>query len=107
MNQKKKPHPPPERVGRPDDANAFLRDPGDGPARSKDDLAEELAEEFLGSATSGEEQGEEAREQPVAEEIGGPFVLSTGAEEFAEGTDASNPSDATREPVPTTGRSSR
>ena len=38
----------------------------------------------------------------VDEETGGPFVETSGAIEFAEGTDASNPEDAKREPFPKT-----
>ncbi len=87
---------------RSDDGNAFLRDPGSGPARVKDDLAEGLAENFLASATSGEEQGEAANDAVVEEELGGPFVPSTGKKEFAKGRDRSNPKSATREPFPTT-----
>nr|MBK7069667.1 hypothetical protein [Deltaproteobacteria bacterium] len=32
---------------RMDDGNAFIRDPGSGPAHTRDDLAENLAEQFL------------------------------------------------------------
>jgi hypothetical protein len=92
--------PPPERQGRTDDADAFMRDPGEGPARIGDDLAETLAEEFLHAATSGEDMADEVLEQVVPEEIGGPFVETTGDQEFADGTDESNPVDATPEPLP-------
>jgi hypothetical protein len=104
MNDKKKAthHPHPHHHGRPDGGDAFIPDPGEGPARTRDDLAEELAEEFLGSATSGEEQGEEGHEQVVPEEEGGPFIPSSGDQEFAGGADASNPIDAERAPFPTT-----
>ncbi|MFO0695898.1 MAG: hypothetical protein U0230_20215 [Polyangiales bacterium] len=87
--------------GRRDSGDAFFRDPLGGPARTRDELANELAEEFLLSATSGEEMGEEMHEMEVDEEFGGPFVPSTGATEFALDEDASNPGDATREPFPT------
>jgi hypothetical protein len=70
--------------------------------RSKDDLAEELGEEFVRGATSGEADGEDSLNQVVDEETGGPFVGSTGGTEFAEGTDASNPESAEREPFPKT-----
>ena len=93
--------PPVHRKPREDSADAFFPDPAGGPARTKDDLAEELAEEFIASATSGEGQNEAGHEAVVAEEIGGPFVPSTGKVEFARGTDASNPKGATREPFPT------
>lgn len=90
----------PEHVRRADTADAFMPDPEDGPAVINDDLAENLAEEFLQAATSGEDVGDEASDGMVAEEIGGPFVETTAAEEFAPGTDASNPDDATAEPMP-------
>ena len=86
---------------RSDGADAFLPDPEGGPARAKDDLAEMLAEEFVSGATSGEDDREDSREAMVEEEIGGPFVPTTGATEFARGTDASNPADAEVEPFPT------
>lgn len=84
---------------RSDGGDAFMADPQDGPARISDDLAESLAEEFLLSATSGD-TGDEAHDQSVPEEIGGPFVETTAGEEFADGFDGSNPADATAEPLP-------
>src|SRR5262249_23138225 len=77
--------------GRPDSGDAFLPDPGSGPARVKDDLAEELAEEFLTSATSAEESLPEALEGEVPEEAGGPFVPSSAKQEVARGNHGSNP----------------
>jgi hypothetical protein len=94
------PPPDPEHLRRTDRADAFVPDPEDGPAHVDDDLAEALAEEYLNSATSGEETTEEALDQVVPEEIGGPFVETTGADEFAAGTDDSNPEDAVPEPLP-------
>lgn len=73
-----------------------------GQSHTGDDLAENLAEEFVASATSGENQEEEILDQEVPEERGGPFVESTAGTEFAWGTDASNPKNAKREPFPTT-----
>lgn len=64
----------PVRALRKDDGNAFIPDPGQGAAHTDDSLAEGLAEAFLESATSGEEQGEEAMNALVAEELGGPFL---------------------------------
>lgn len=92
----------PSSHGRPDSADAFFRDPGEGPARAPDDLAEELAEEFLASATTGQEQGEEAHEQFVDEEIGGPFVTSTSGKEFGYAYDESNIPGTMPEAYPTT-----
>jgi hypothetical protein len=81
-----------------DDAGpGFVENP-----RSGDDLAENLAEEFVASATSGENQEEEVLDQEVPEERGGPFVESSGGTEFGWGTDDSNPKSAKREPFPTT-----
>jgi hypothetical protein len=90
-----------ERVLRSDSADAFIRDPdGSGPVSVDDDLAETLAEEFIHAATSGENQTEEALDQMVPEEIGGPFVETDGDEEFADGVDESNPLDAEPEAIP-------
>ena len=74
---------------RRDGGDAFFPDPGEGRAHLSDDLAKELAEEFLTSATTGQEQGEEGHEQFVEEEIGGPFVLTTH-QEFARDADSSS-----------------
>src|SRR3954465_14124102 len=84
---------------RSDDGNAFMPDPGDGPARIRDDLAENLAEDYVLAATQGPEV-EEDRDQIVPEEEGAPFVETTAAEEFAHDTDEANPVDASREPLP-------
>jgi hypothetical protein len=89
------------RQTRPDSGDAFLPDPGEGPARIKDDLAEGLAEGFLASATSAEDSLPETFENEVPEELGGPFVPSSGKQEFAKGTDASNPRGAKKEAFPT------
>lgn len=84
---------------RSDDGNAFMPDPEDGPAHISDDLAENLAEDYLLAATQGPEV-EEDLNQIVPEEFGGPFVETTAAEEFAHDTDEANPPDASREPLP-------
>jgi hypothetical protein len=88
-------------AGRSDDGNAFLPDPGGGPAVAGDDLADEIAEDFLTSATSGEEAGESIRDALVPEDYGGPFVESNARTEFADGTDLSNPEDAEPAAFPT------
>lgn len=71
-------------------------------ARSRDDLVEELGEEFVNEATSAEHEGEDVLNQEVPEERGGPFVETSGDQEFGHGTDASNPKGASREPFPRT-----
>jgi|SRR3954471_15074721 hypothetical protein len=85
---------------RSDDGTAFMPDPGDGPARIPDDLAESLAEDFLEAATRGEDVAEDVHEQIVPEELGGPFLETSALEEFANDVDGANPSDATSEPLP-------
>jgi hypothetical protein len=85
---------------RTDDGNAFFADPADGPARVNDDLAEFLAEDFIKSATSGEDAEDETVDEVVDEEFGGPFVETSAREEFANDTDESNPEDAVPEPLP-------
>jgi hypothetical protein len=85
---------------RTDDADAFIPDPDGGRARTSDDLAETLAEDFVASATSGESVNEEVFDSVVPEETGGPFVETSSDQEFAHGTDESNPSDAETEPLP-------
>jgi hypothetical protein len=96
-----RPRPPSHgyRHQRSDDGNAFMPDPEDGPARIGDDLAENLAEDYVQAATQGMEV-EEDHDQIVPEEIGGPFVETTAADEFAHDTDEANPEDAAREPLP-------
>lgn len=84
---------------RTDDANAFMPDPEGGPARIGDDLAENLAEEYLQAATQGAD-AEEDLDQVVPEEIGGPFIETSAAEEFAHDTDEANPLEAEAEPLP-------
>jgi len=105
MTLRKQPRRP--RSRRADDADAFLPDPEGGPARAGDDLAQELAEEFLMSATSGEYVGEDVLDQEVPEESGGPFVVHSARHEFARDVDASNPPDASREALPSPMRAPR
>jgi hypothetical protein len=61
---------------------------------TKDDLREELGEGYVQSMTSGQQAAEDLRDEAVAEENGGPFIVTTGATEFAFGTDGSNPAGA-------------
>jgi hypothetical protein len=87
--------PEPHRARRTDDADAFIPDPSDdGPARSSDDLAEVLAEDFLESATRGNDVYEDELERSLPDEVGGPFVVTDADDELADDVDASNPADA-------------
>jgi hypothetical protein len=65
----------------------------------RDSLAEELGEGFVRTATSGDDEAD-LRDEDSLEEMGGPFVESTSAQEFAYDTDASNAEDVTPEPCP-------
>jgi hypothetical protein len=80
-----------------DDDVAFV-----GGHKSRDGLAEELAEEAVEAMTSGEDKLTDDLAADVPEELGGPFVTTTSGTELADGTDASNPKGATREPFPKT-----
>jgi len=71
-----------------------------GRAKSSDTLAEGLGEAFVAAATTGE-GGADAHDLVVPEDAGGPFVITKGRDEFAQGSDPSNPPEATREPFPT------
>jgi hypothetical protein len=86
-----------EKSEHPTDPSGFVQRP-----RSRDDLVEELGEGFVSEATSAEHEGEDMLDQEVPEERGGPFVETTGDQEFAHGTDPSNPKGASREPFPRT-----
>ena len=67
-----------------------------------DALSQELGEEFVETVTSGEDEGNEIRDQRVTEELGGPFTVTTAGTEFAGDVDGSNPKGASREPFPRT-----
>jgi hypothetical protein len=79
------------------DDRAFIRG-----ARTTDDLAEELAEEAVVAMTTGEDALGDDLQANVDEERGGPFVRSTGGQEYGDGFDASNPRGTKREPFPKT-----
>ncbi|MFI5297334.1 MAG: hypothetical protein ACHREM_04490 [Polyangiales bacterium] len=78
-----------------DDERAFVR-----PRDQRDGLAEELGREAVVAMTSAEDSLTDDRARDVDEERGGPFVVTRASEEFATGTDKSNPKHAKREPFP-------
>ncbi|HXX30718.1 MAG TPA: hypothetical protein VEJ89_08370 [Myxococcaceae bacterium] len=80
----------------PERSRAFIT----SPRFATDELAEELGESFVLSATSGEDP-EEHYERERPEEDGGPFLETSGRTEFAYGVDESNPEDAEPAPWPT------
>jgi hypothetical protein len=77
------------------------------PGALDDDLAEELGEAVVETATTGAQADEDIRDEEVPEEVGGPFVPSTARKEFALGTDESNPEDAEPADFPTANRRPR
>lgn len=87
---------------RSDDGDAFIKDPWGGHTRAKtnDELAETLAEQFVGSATMAQ-SNDAFDDVAYPEEVGGPFITTRARLEFARGVDASNPVDAEAEPLPT------
>lgn len=89
-----------QRVSRPDYADAFIPDPGDGPVTMPDDLAEDLAEEYVRSATTGQDADDRVLERFDSEEMGGPFIETGPEDEFASEPDPSMPSDAEPEALP-------
>lgn len=83
---------------RQDSGEAFVRE-SDG--TSSDDFATELGQDFLIGAETGREVLAESADRNTLEDSGGPFLVTAGAAEFADGVDASNPVDAEAEPFPT------
>ncbi|MGK3991950.1 hypothetical protein [Sorangium sp. So ce1024] len=93
-------------AARADDRDAFIPDPGDGPPEVVDEFAEQIAEQYLASATSGKGDSTEDYEDAVdAEENGGPFIITTDEQEIGYGRDSMNPDDAEIEPFPLVNRS--
>jgi hypothetical protein len=71
-----------------------------GRPKSSDPLASALGQEFVATATTGEAGELEAFNERIPEDDGGPFVITSGRDEFGRGRDPSNPNGATREPFP-------
>lgn len=86
---------------RTDSAEAFLHDPTETRHRGRDEdpLAEMLGEDYVQAATSGESSYAEVADAVTMEELGGPFLESSSAEELAD--DEPETPEATREPFPT------
>ena len=102
---KRRTPPTPQRHERPDGGHAFLPDMSEGGGRTHDELANNLGENFISSATSGEEDAAGHNDERTAAEIGGPFVITTGAQEFADDEDETNPAGAEPAAFPTAIRS--
>ena len=56
------------------------------PGAAEDDLAEELGEESVETATSGQSMAEDNLNEEVPEETGGPFVETSGKTVFGHGS---------------------
>jgi len=95
---------------RSDNANAFVPVPEQHGGPVDDDLAEYLGENFLASATGGDDSGDALQDDVVTEELGGPFIETDAESEFGASRTATAPDDTIEaEPFPTavrTGRSS-
>ena len=63
------------RRGRRDDADAFFPDASTSSRPMSADDAESFAEEFIASALTGEPVAQDAADEVVDEEQGGPFLL--------------------------------
>lgn len=65
------------RTTRPDDGNAFIPDPSGQllPPRMTATDAESFGEEFVASATGAESVSEDASDEVVDDEVGGPFIV--------------------------------
>jgi len=53
---------------------------------TQDDLAENLAEQFLKEVSTGQEVDEEDKDELLQENLGGPFVFTRPEQEFAKKT---------------------
>lgn len=72
------------------DDEAFLR-----ASAEEDDFASQWGESAVTGMTSGDAEFGNQLEARVDEEVGGPFVVTSTLDEFAEGIEASSPFDAT------------
>ncbi len=92
---------------RSDGGRAFLPDPNEhpwqSPSTTPDALAEALAEEFIASATSGEEVASDERDEVQLEEVGGPFSITSAQEEYGATVNEENPPEGERNALPSVG----
>ena len=78
-----------KRFPRPDDADAFVDDVGLSHERVADDEAESFGEEFVATATSGDNAFEEARDEVIEDELGGMHLRVLIDEDELEGAEPS------------------
>jgi hypothetical protein len=84
---------------RHDGADAFIPDPDDGgdAESARDEMADLLAEMFLEGAVNGDQGPGGDFEGALAEETGGPFLVTDGLQEF--GMHDRTPGEAEAEPT--------
>lgn len=75
------------KVRRSDPDVAFIPEPDSGPVVAKDALADSMGQDYLSSATSGEEATPDDHDAVQTEEVGGPFVVTTEDEELGDDED--------------------
>jgi hypothetical protein len=71
------------------------------PSDGVDEIGDELGQTYVENVTGADDASTEHRATETPADDGGPFVVTSGAVEFASGTDASNPAGAEREALPT------
>ena len=91
-----------ERAGGQDNSTGFALQREDGSFEVRDDIAEQLTEEFLISALSGEET-HEILDDDTDEEALGPIIETSGANIFGDADDEMNSEDTLKESLPTAG----
>jgi len=90
---------------RHDRANAFLAEPETGQGPRPDDLSEYLGENFLSSATGGDDGDAALHDELNIDELGGPFIETDAGVEFAGDDEEEARTPAEREAFPTAVRS--
>ena len=90
---------------RHDRANAFLAEPETGQGPRPDDLSEYLGENFLSAATGGDDGDAALHDELNIDELGGPFIETDAAVEFAGDDEEEARTPAEREAFPTAVRS--
>ena len=90
---------------RSDRANAFVTEPETGEGPRPDDLSEYLGENFVSAATGGDDGDAALHDEMDIDELGGPFIETDEAVEFAADDEEEARTPAEREAFPTAVRS--
>lgn len=86
-------------AARSDGGVAFLPDPESGPVLTDDELAENMGQEYLTSATSGEEATPDDGEALRVEELGEPLLETSTDEELAKDDDEDDEEEEVTQPA--------